>query len=181
MEQWYKDGEIYNSLTAIRNKMKEVSLPMLLTDSLVAELGFIKVVDAEPQYDEAIEYITDSGIDMLAGVPTKIYTITAKTTEQLQAEQLQAMQSLVQHFTDVTTAYIESKVTSYNKAHGLAFANIDAFTKYAINPLSQHYAIANQFINYADKVWKAVRDYQATATTIPADVEFKAVLDAVVF
>ena len=181
MEQWYKDGEVFNSFTAIRNKMKEVSLPMLLTDSLVADLGFIKVVDAEPQYDEAIEYITDSGIDMLAVVPTKIYTITAKTTEQLQTEQLQAMQSLVHHFTDVTTAYIEAKVQEYNTANGLAFKDIDAFTKYAINPLSQHHTIANQFINYADKVWKAVRDYQATATAVPTDAEFQAVLDGVLF
>jgi len=180
MEQWYKDGEIYNSLTAIRNKMKEVSLPMLLNDSLVAELGFIKVVDVKPTITDT-QYLGQGFIELINDVPTMLYPVLEKTTEQIQTEQLQAMQSLVQHFTDVTTAYIESKVTSYNKAHGLAFANIDAFTKYAINPLSQHYAIANQFINYADKVWKAVRDYQATATTIPADVEFKAVLDAVVF
>jgi hypothetical protein len=181
MEQWYKDGEVFNSLTAIRNKMKEVSLPMLLNDSLVAELGFIKVVDVKPTITDT-QYIVEGEVALaLGGIPTKTYMVMDKTAEQLQAEQLQAMQSLVQHFTDVTTAYIESKVTAYNKAHGLAFANIDAFTKYAINQLSQHHTIANQFIKYADAIWKAARDYQATATTVPTDVEFKAILDAVVF
>jgi len=180
MEQWYKDGEVFNSFTAIRNKIKEVSLPMLLTDSIVAELGFIKVVDVKPTIT-ASQYITEGGVELVLGVPTKVYAVVEKTVEQIQAEQLQAMQSLVQHFTDVTTAYIEGKVTAYNQAHGLAFANIDAFTKYAINPLSQHHTIANQFINYADAVWKAARDYQATAVTIPTDAEFQAVLDAVVF
>ena len=91
------------------------------------------------------------------------------------------MAQAINEFTAITTNYIEAKVQAYNVANGLAFKDIDAFTKYAINPLSQHHAIANQFINYADKVWKAVRDYQATATTVPTDVEFQAILDAVVF
>lgn len=91
------------------------------------------------------------------------------------------MQEAITHFEDVTTQFIESKVQAYNTANGLAFKNIDAFPKYAINTTSQHYAIANQFIIYADNVWKAVRTYQSTLTTIPTDAEFKAVLDAVGF
>ena len=180
MEQWVKDGKEFNSFTAIRNELKDVSLPQLLNDSIVAELGFIKVVDVKPTIT-ASQYLVEGSIELVKGVPTKQYTVMDKTVEQIQAEQLQAMQSLVQHFTNVTTAYIEGKVTAYNQAHGLAFANIDAFTKYAINTQSQHYGIANKFIDYADAVWKAVRDYQATATTIPTDVEFNAILDAVVF
>jgi hypothetical protein len=50
-----------------------------------------------------------------------------------------------------------------------------------VNTASVHNAIANQFIAYADKVWTAVRTYQATATTVPTDDEFKAILDGVVF
>lgn len=180
MEQWYKDGEVFNSLTAIRNKMKEVSLPMLLTDSIVAELGFIKVVDVKPTIT-ATQYIVDNGFTVLDGVPRKDYTVMDKTPEQIAEETSAYMANMVQHFTNVTTAYIEAKVQAYNVANGLAFKDIDAFTKYAINPLSQHHAIANKFINYADAIWKAVRDYQATATTVPTEVEFNAVMDAVVF
>ena len=87
----------------------------------------------------------------------------------------------ITHFEEMTTQFIESKVQAYNQANGLAFANIDAFPKYAINTSSQHYAIANKFIIYADKVWGAVRAYQATLTAIPTDAEFQAVLDGVVF
>ena len=180
MEQWYKDGEVFTSLTAIRNSMKDMSLPMLLSDNLVAELGFIKVVDVKPTITDT-QYLVEGSIELVNGVPTKVYTVINKTAEQIQAEQLQVMQALVQHFTDVTTAYIEGKVAAYNQANSLAFANIDAFTKYAINPLSQHHTIANQFINYADTVWKAVRDYQVTTTTVPTDIEFKDILDSVVF
>lgn len=98
----------------------------------------------------------------------------ALTQEQLYAE-------AVAHFENVTTAFIEAKVQEYNKLNGLAFKDIDAFTKYAINSTSAHYAIANQFIAYADKVWAAVRAYQATLTAIPTDAEFQAVLDMVTF
>lgn len=87
----------------------------------------------------------------------------------------------INHFESITTSYIEDKVQAYNQANGLAFANIDAFPKYAINTASQHHAIANQFIVYADNVWGAVRTYQATLTAIPTDAEFQAVLDSVIF
>jgi len=180
MEQWYKDGEVFNSLTAIRNKMKEVSLPMLLTDSIVVALGFIKVVDDVPVIISS-QYLSEGIIGLVNGVPTKQYLVSNKSPEQLANEQSELTARLIQHFTDVTTAYIETKVQAYNTTNGLAFKDIDAFTKYAINVGSQHHAIANQFITYADNVWAAVRTYQATATTVPTEVEFKAVLDAVVF
>ena len=88
---------------------------------------------------------------------------------------------VIQHFTSVTTKYIEDKITQYNVANGVAFADIDAFTKYAVVTTSSHNAIAIKFITYADNIWKKVREYQATATTVPTDVEFKVVLDSVVF
>lgn len=95
--------------------------------------------------------------------------------------EVELLANAIAHFEAVTTAYIEGKVKAYNIANGLAFANIDAFPKYAINTASQHHAVANQFIVYADHVWGAVRVYQATLTAIPTDVDFKAVLDGVVF
>jgi hypothetical protein len=82
---------------------------------------------------------------------------------------------------NITDAYIQSKIDAYNVENGVKFKDIDSFTKYAINTSSQYYAIANKFIEYADNIWKAVRAYQATATTIPTDEEFKAVLDGVAF
>jgi hypothetical protein len=139
-------------------------------------MGGVKIMKYYKQNNEVYAYELDGSQDQLIG--DKV----AMTAEEAEAHinPPKTMQEVIDNFTSVTTQYIEGKVTAYNQTNGLAFANIDAFTKYAINPLSQHYAIANQFITYADAIWKAVRDYQATATTIPTDVEFNAVLDAVV-
>jgi len=98
----------------------------------------------------------------------------AKTPEERQAE-------LIAYFTGKVDATVTAKIAAYNEANGVAFANADAFTKYAINTSSQHYAIANQFITWIDNLWATARQYQATATTVPTDEEFQAVLDAVVF
>jgi hypothetical protein len=177
---WYKNGAVFNSPTAIRNSMKETSLPMILSDELIESLGFIPVVDVKPTIT-ATQYIIEGGVELVDSVPTKVYSVIEKTAEQIEEETSAYMSSMVQHFTDVTTAYIEGKVTAYNKANGLAFANIDAFTKYAINPLSQHYAIANQFVKYADNIWATIRAYQATLQAVPTEEEFTIVLDSVVF
>jgi hypothetical protein len=87
----------------------------------------------------------------------------------------------IAHLEDMTFAYIQSKIDTYNLANGVKFRGIDSFTKYAINTSSQHNAIANQFIVYADNIWKAVRAYQKTLTSIPTDAEVQAVLDGVAF
>jgi hypothetical protein len=87
----------------------------------------------------------------------------------------------ISHLESTTDTYIQRKIDAYNLANGVKFRDIDAFTKYAINTASQHNAIANQFIEYADNIWKSVRAYQKTATTVPTDAEFQAVLDGVVF
>lgn len=92
-----------------------------------------------------------------------------------------APEQAIAHFESVTDAYIQSKIDAYNQANGVKFKDIDSFTKYAVNTESQHNAIANKFIAYADNIWKAVRAYQATVATIPTDEEFKAVLDGVAF
>jgi hypothetical protein len=87
----------------------------------------------------------------------------------------------IAHFESITDVYIQSKIDAYNVVHGVKFKDIDAFTKYAVNTSSQHNAIANKFIEYADNIWRAVRSYQATATIIPTDEEFQAILDGVMF
>jgi hypothetical protein len=92
-----------------------------------------------------------------------------------------ALEQSIAHLESTTDTYIQSKIDAYNLSNGVKFKNIDAFTKYAINTASEHNAIANKFIEYADNIWKAVRAYQKTATTVPTDIEFKIVLDGVSF
>lgn len=177
---YYKNGEVFNSQQAIRNDNKDTSLPHFMTDELIESLGYQAVVDVAPTAS-VTQRVVEGAVELVNGIPTKIYTLVDKTAEELSIEQSDAIASMVQHFTDVTTNYIEDKVQAYNAANGLAFKDIDAFTKYAVTPTSIHNAIAIQFIGYADRVWNAVRTYQASATSAPTEVEFKAVLDGVVF
>jgi hypothetical protein len=92
-----------------------------------------------------------------------------------------ALTQSIARLESTTDTYIQSKIDAYNLANGVKFKNIDAFTKYAVNTTSEHNAIANKFIAYADNIWKAVRAYQKTATDIPTDAEFQEVLDGVAF
>lgn len=177
---WYKNGQTYLSQQSIRNDNKDSSLPHFLSDEVIESLGYVKVVDVLPTV-LTTQRVIEGAVELVNGVPTKVYTVVDKTAEELSIEQADAMAHVVQHFTDNTTAYIEGKVQEYNVANGLAFNDIDAFTKYAINPSSVHHVIANKFISYADRLWTAVRSYQATATSIPTDTEFNAMLDGVVF
>jgi len=121
-------------------------------------------------------YYTNDGIKLYVG-----HMQSGDRVATLQEITAHEMSGALTYFTDITTEYIESKVQAYNQANGLAFKDIDAFTKYAINTQSIHNVIANRFVVYADKVWAAVRTYQSTATTIPTDIEFKAILDGVIF
>jgi hypothetical protein len=89
--------------------------------------------------------------------------------------------NLIAHLEMTTDTYIQSKIDAYNLTNGVKFKDIDSFSKYAINTASEHNLIANKFIAYADNIWKDVRAYQKTATTIPTDAEFQAVLDGVAF
>jgi hypothetical protein len=92
-----------------------------------------------------------------------------------------ALEQSIVHLERTTDAYIQSKIDTYNLENGVKFKDIDAFTKYAINTVSEHNAIANKFIEYADNIWKTVRAYQKTTTVVPTDAEFQMVLDGVVF
>lgn len=79
-----------------------------------------------------------------------------------------------------TVMYIQNKIDAYNTSNGLSFANIDSFVKYTMIQ-SDHSAIAVRFITYADSIWKSLRAYQKTLTSVPTEAQVKAVLDNVVF
>ena len=87
----------------------------------------------------------------------------------------------ISHFEGVTDAFIQNKIDAHNTLNGVKFKDIDSFPKYAMNTASAHHAIANKFIAYADNIWKAVRTYFLSATAIPTEAEFQAILDGVSF
>ena len=109
------------------------------------------------------------------------YTVGQEPAELKALMDADAQKQLFNHFTSMVDKTINAKITAYNEANGVAFAGADAFTKYAINVGSQHNAIANKFITWIDTLWATARAYQLSATEVPTDEEFQAVLDAVVF
>ena len=87
----------------------------------------------------------------------------------------------VQEFTSVTTFFIQSKVDQYNAASGTAFGSVHACECYRHDIGYTHQPFCARVWAWNIAVWEAVRLYQATATTIPTDEEFQAVLDGVTF
>lgn len=163
-------------------RLVETAQPVCTAVQGVREVAPVLVLGIPTQAWEVYDMFTDTAsYTTPEGVVVPAKTKLQNETEYLAKLQADAMAQLVQKFTDVTTAYIEAKVKAYNLANGLAFKDIDAFTKYAITPTSTHNAIAVKFIEYADRLWSAVRTYQSTATVVPTDEEFKAILDGVVF
>lgn len=84
---WYKDGKVFGSVTAIRNDNKNMSLPMVVNDELISELGYQPIVVLDtPEYDVVTQYIVELPVDMVNGVPTIGYAVENKSQEQITAE-----------------------------------------------------------------------------------------------
>jgi len=200
MEQWYKDGEVFNSFTAIRNKMKEVSLPMLLNENFVAELGFIKVVEGVKPTPSEVQYVVEGTIGLVAGVPTRSYTlrdmfadtpsytdsmgvvISAMTkleheTAYLAKKQAESVEQLKQHFKDMYLAYVNAKLKAldYDSLATVKLWEGDAtFGAEATRILTWYKAIIA--MNYA-----LLNDVGIGTVPIPTDTAYQAMLDGVVF
>ena len=179
---WYKDGQEFTE-----NEIRALN-PNTLYGTPFNPDGYTTILDTPQPTITELEVAVHNGsaIDTL-GNRVRVWVVNRKfatvAEEQAYLAQLasEAQANAIKHFTDVTTAFIQSKIDMYNLSHGVAFKDIDAFAKYALVPTSSYNAISVQFISYADRVWSAVRAYQASATSIPTDASFQVVLDSAVF
>lgn len=90
----------------------------------------------------------------------------------------------VRHFKAYTNQYIQSRIDKWNednKSTGIHFDDILSFPKYAVIPTDSRYAISVQFLTWNGAIWDTATAYMLSATVIPTEAEFKAVLDEVVF
>lgn len=62
---WYKDGKVFNSQQAIKNELKDVSLPSFLTDASIIDLGFVKVTETVKPIITDVQYVVDGGVEVL--------------------------------------------------------------------------------------------------------------------
>lgn len=180
---YYKDNQTYTE-SEIKALYPNTSFPSPFVApeefSVIFDTPNPTITDLQVAYQDGTE-VDALGNRVVKWTVSNKFTTVEEENEYLLQKQTDAIANAIKSFTVMTTEYIESKVQAYNEANGLAFKDIDAFAKYAMNPLSTHYVIANRFINYADAVWNAVRVYQSTATAIPTQEEFQNILDSVVF
>jgi len=72
---YYKEGQIYNSQQAIRNAMKDTSLPMFMNDSLIESLGFQVIVEGAKPVPSDVQTVIETGVMLIDGIPTREYAL----------------------------------------------------------------------------------------------------------
>lgn len=72
---YYKNGQVFNSIQAIRNDMKETSLPNIVTDEMLLEFGYKVVVEAEKPAVTEVQYVVASDVVEINGVPTQTWNV----------------------------------------------------------------------------------------------------------
>lgn len=85
------------------------------------------------------------------------------------------------HFEELTTEFIFNKVREYNVSNGTKFGGIHACANYRFDMSYTHQPFCARVWEWNVRLWETVRSYQSTATVIPSDIEFQAVLDGVIF
>ena len=105
---------------------------------------------------------------------TQVWSVTTKNWVD---DSDKVMAKLFYKFTTKTSEYIQAHIDAHNADNSVSFDDINTFPKYAMNPDSVHYIVANKYIVWIDLIWVAVR----SLTVEPTDEEFTLMLDAVVF
>ena len=101
---YYKDGNIFDSQYAIRKDNKDTSLPTIMTEEFIANLGYLQIVDGAKPTPSTTQTVQEDFIELIDGVPVQQYklvdmfsdtaeyvdtdgtTIPAKTKEEYEAE-----------------------------------------------------------------------------------------------
>lgn len=70
---YYKDGRLFNSILAIRNDLKDMALPIYLSDEFLASLGYTKVVDGVRPAITDVQTLIAGEVTLIDGIPTQAY------------------------------------------------------------------------------------------------------------
>ena len=113
------------------------------------------------------EYIVDNGTIVHVG----------KSAETL-AKEVEAHMKTLEGMID---PHIMKPIIEYNQTNGLRFDSPQNCELWSRDNTYEHQAFCLSAWEYHKNVYKTVRAYQLTATTVPTIEEFQAVLDSVVF
>ena len=95
------------------------------------------------------------------------------TQQEINSQRLQQLESMID-------PHIMKPITVYNELNGLRFASPQNCKDWMDDDTYEHQAFCVSAWNYHKNVYLTVRAYQTSATVIPTDEEFQAVLDGVV-
>lgn len=93
----------------------------------------------------------------------------------------ETQKQITDNFVIMTDAHIQAEVNKYNEDNNVMFGSIHNCSTYVTVDTYPHQAFCIAIIQWNADIWETVRAFQASATTIPTDEEFKAVLDGVHF
>ena len=109
------------------------------------------------------------------------YEEGAEPIELIEARKVLTSEEINVKFVTITDKHIQAEVQKYNDANGVMFGSIHNCSTYVTVNTYSHQAFCIAIIEWNALVWETVRAFQATATTIPTEAEFQAVLDSVPF
>lgn len=72
---WYKNGIVFNSIQAVREDIKDISLPVSLNDNDILALGYKLIVDGVKPSATSVQYIVENGVTVTAGIPTRNWKV----------------------------------------------------------------------------------------------------------
>lgn len=153
---WYKEGQVFTSQQAIRLDNPNMSLPNFISDTLISELGYIKVTET-PNPANELQIAYQDGIEFINNIPTTKWVIVNKTEEQIQAER--DAKTL-----EILTTYKASMQEVIDKeAQNRGYDDINSIAKYQSYP--------NTYQDETVALGKWCSDYWTTGNTILNDVK----------
>lgn len=170
---YYKDGKLFNSILAIRNDLKDMVLPIYLSDEFLASLGYIKVVDGVKLSITDVQILVAGDVELIDGVPTQTY----------------AVQDMFVEYVDESNTVITKEEQEVNYRNQVAILLAEEQKEEILNrlkvtvtsgkvfyaDLSSRVDISNaiqlaQSYNLTEKEWKLAEDYNGQGKWIMVTV-----------
>lgn len=78
---WYKNGTVFNSQQDIRRDNPNTSLPSFMSDTLIASMGYVVIVDSpKPEHTE-VQNVLEDGILVIDGIPTRQWIVVDRFSD----------------------------------------------------------------------------------------------------
>mgnify|MGYP007066265781 CR=1 FL=1 len=138
------------------------------------------------QYSEvfdALDYVLLDGVKkvMTYEQATEVVALATSWVQPIGQEGNPNNEQKVRQLESMIDPHIMKPITAYNELNGLRFASPQNCKDWMDDDTYEHQAFCISAWNYHKNVYLTIRAYQVSATVIPTDEEFQAVLDGIEF